>query len=113
MRAFRRGQDTERALTAVTECLESLNTHCMRGVATGLDAMTRALSRHDVKIGSGSLTRSGGGNVIDAILKFGAEFEADLLVVGCYGHSRLRETVFGGATTRILSTMTLPVLMAH
>lgn len=83
-----------------------------RGEAS-LDAMTRALSRHDVKAGSGSLTRSGGGNVIDAILKFGAEFEADLLVVGCYGHSRLRETVFGGATTRILSTMTLPVLMAH
>jgi nucleotide-binding universal stress UspA family protein len=36
-----------------------------------------------------------------------------MLVLGCYGHSRLRETVFGGATTRILRDMTLPVLMAH
>ena len=38
---------------------------------------------------------------------------ADLLTLGCYGHSRLRETVFGGTTTRILREMKLPVLMAH
>ena len=36
-----------------------------------------------------------------------------MLALGCYGHSRLRETVFGGATTRILRDMKLPVLMAH
>jgi nucleotide-binding universal stress UspA family protein len=51
--------------------------------------------------------------VPEEILKAAGEFGADMLVLGCYGHSRLRETVFGGATTRILRDMTLPVLMAH
>ena len=60
-----------------------------------------------------SLSRSDGRSVSDEILKAAGEFGADLLVVGCYGHSRLRETVFGGATTRLLRDMTLPILMAH
>jgi nucleotide-binding universal stress UspA family protein len=38
---------------------------------------------------------------------------ADLLVMGCYGHSRAREWVLGGASRSVLSAMTLPVLMAH
>jgi hypothetical protein len=38
---------------------------------------------------------------------------ADLPVMGCYGHSRAREWVMGGATRTILRSMTLPVLMAH
>lgn len=38
---------------------------------------------------------------------------ADLLVMGCYGHSRAREWILGGATRTMLQSMTLPVLMAH
>ena len=38
---------------------------------------------------------------------------ADLLVMGCYGHSRAREWVLGGATRTVLQSMTLPVLMVH
>ena len=38
---------------------------------------------------------------------------ADLLVIGAYGHSRLRELVLGGATKHVLEHMTLPVLLAH
>lgn len=38
---------------------------------------------------------------------------ADLLDMGAYGHSRLREVVLGGATRVVLDAMTLPVLMAH
>jgi len=34
-------------------------------------------------------------------------------IAGCYGHSRAREWVLGGATRSILQAMTLPVLMAH
>ena len=83
-----------------------------RGDAT-LEAMSRTLSRHGIEAAAASLTRSDGRSVSDEVLKAAAEFGADLLVVGCYGHSRLRETVFGGATTRILRDMTLPVLMAH
>lgn len=40
-------------------------------------------------------------------------FDADLLVMGCYGHNRVREWILGGATRTVLETMTLPVLMVH
>lgn len=42
-----------------------------------------------------------------------ADIGADLLVLGCYGHSRMREWVLGGVSRTILHSMTLPVLMAH
>ena len=38
---------------------------------------------------------------------------ADLVVMGGYGHSRLREFVLGGATRGMLRSMTVPTLMAH
>lgn len=41
------------------------------------------------------------------------DLEADLLVMGCYGHSRAREWVLGGTSRTVLQSMTLPVLMAH
>ena len=41
------------------------------------------------------------------------DLEADLLVMGCYGHSRAREWVLGGTSRTVLRSMTLPVLMAH
>jgi len=49
----------------------------------------------------------------DALLSLVADTSADLLVMGCYGHSRAREWVLGGATRAILQSMTVPVLMAH
>lgn len=83
-----------------------------RGDAS-IRAMARALSSHGVEPVPLSVSRGEGRSVPEEILKDAGDFGADLLVVGCYGHSRLRETVFGGATTRILRDMTLPVLMAH
>lgn len=83
-----------------------------RGELT-LHAMSRALGRHGVRVVPMSVSRSGGRSVSEEVLRQAADFQADMLVLGCYGHSRLRETVFGGATTRILRDMTLPVLMAH
>ena len=49
----------------------------------------------------------------DMILSTAADLSADLLVMGAYGRSRLRELILGGATHGILRHMTLPVLMAH
>lgn len=47
------------------------------------------------------------------LLSRAADFSADLLVMGCYGHSRAREWVLGGTSRTLLASMTLPVLMAH
>lgn len=49
----------------------------------------------------------------ETLLSRAADLDADLLVMGCYGHSRWRELVLGGATRSILKSMTLPVLMSH
>lgn len=42
-----------------------------------------------------------------------ADLSCDMLVMGCYGHSRAREWLLGGASRTVLSSMTLPVFMAH
>jgi len=47
------------------------------------------------------------------ILSRAADNRADLIVMGLYGHSRLREMVLGGASRTLLSSMTAPVFMAH
>ena len=52
-------------------------------------------------------------DVGNALLSHVAGAAADLLVMGGYGHSRLREIMLGGATRTILHDMTVPVLMAH
>jgi nucleotide-binding universal stress UspA family protein len=49
----------------------------------------------------------------EAILKEAASLGCDLLVKGAYTQSRLRQMFFGGATSHILSSTTIPVLMAH
>jgi nucleotide-binding universal stress UspA family protein len=49
----------------------------------------------------------------EVLLSHAADTSADLLVLGGYGHSRLREFVLGGVTRSILETMTVPTLMAH
>ena len=52
-------------------------------------------------------------DVADALLSRVSDLGADLLVMGGYGHSRLRELVLGGVTRQLLAKMTVPVLMAH
>ena len=47
------------------------------------------------------------------LLSYAADSDSDLMVMGGYGHSRLREFVLGGTTRNILSSMTVPVLMSH
>lgn len=49
----------------------------------------------------------------EALLSRAADLQADLLVMGCYGHGRAREWALGGVTRTVLRTMTLPVLMVH
>ncbi len=52
-------------------------------------------------------------DVPNAILSYAADIGADFMVMGGYGHSRLREFILGGATRGILGSMTVPVLMSH
>ena len=49
----------------------------------------------------------------DALLNYADDIGADLIVAGGYGHSRMRELVFGGVTRTLLATMTVPVFLSH
>lgn len=70
------------------------------------------LARHGLKVEVKRIVSTDTG-VADTLLSHAADTAADLMVMGGYGHSRLREFVLGGATRGILSSMTLPVLMSH
>ena len=70
------------------------------------------LARHGVKA-QVETTASGGIGAGNVLLSRASDLETDLLVMGAYGHSRVRELLLGGATRTILESMTIPVLMAH
>ena len=70
------------------------------------------LARHGVAC-EAEVATSRHGNVGDALISHCERAQADLLVMGCYGHSRLREVILGGATRDVLANMTIPVLMSH
>ena len=52
-------------------------------------------------------------NIGNALLSRAADFGSDLIVMGCYGHSRFREVIMGGVSRTLLESMTVPVLMSH
>jgi nucleotide-binding universal stress UspA family protein len=52
-------------------------------------------------------------DVANTLLSHAADSSADFIVMGGYGHSRLREFVLGGVTRGIIESMTAPVLMSH
>jgi nucleotide-binding universal stress UspA family protein len=49
----------------------------------------------------------------ELLLSQAADFGADLIVMGAYGHARFQELVLGGVTRTMLQAMTVPVLMSH
>ena len=81
------------------------------GEITGTN-MKRHLARHGITV---EIKRIAADNVDvqGAILAHAKDSRADLLVMGGYGHSRLREFILGGVTRGILKSMPVPVLMSH
>jgi nucleotide-binding universal stress UspA family protein len=71
------------------------------------------LGRHGIAATVTRQATSGDVDIASALLSLANDRLADLLVMGCYGHSRFRELVMGGVSREILDSMTLPVLMAH
>ncbi len=70
------------------------------------------LARHGVKTEIDVLSRSMP-RVSDVLLRHVTDMDADMVVMGAYGHSRFREAIFGGATRYMLEQATVPVFMAH
>ncbi len=91
-----------------------------------LDEVRRHLKRHGIDA-HGALLHGGDASiaerlrrgwipdvpVAEALLSHAADLDADLLVMGAWGHARAWELVLGGVTRTMLQSMTLPVLMSH
>jgi nucleotide-binding universal stress UspA family protein len=74
--------------------------------------IARHLAHHDLNVDLKRVV-TGGTDVANTILSYAADVSADFVVMGGYGHSRLREFILGGATRGVLSSMTIPTLMSH
>ncbi|MBX7228139.1 MAG: universal stress protein [Burkholderiaceae bacterium] len=77
-----------------------------------LGALSVFLKAHGIS----AILHQGGSDSVHAgehLLSLAADVQADLLVMGCYGHTRARQWVFGGVSHSVLRAMTVPVLMVH
>ena len=81
------------------------------GEEPGAD-MALLLARHGLPVSVVTVAETEQ-SVANDILDKAAEVEADLIVMGAYGHSRLRENILGGTTREILETSDLPLFLAH
>ena len=82
------------------------------GRVSGAD-IAASLARHGVKAEVFVNERASDASAGELLLSRAADLEADLVVMGGYGHARWEELVLGGVTQTFLSSMTVPVLMTH
>jgi nucleotide-binding universal stress UspA family protein len=114
--------DTREAARALSDALPLLNEASkvtvlsvgerQKDPSISADDAARFLAAHNI---SAELrhTPGKGVDVGAVVLNEASDLGADLIVMGAYGHSRLRETILGGVTHTILKEMTVPVLMSH
>lgn len=69
------------------------------------------LARHGIKVEV--LPSQAGRDVGGALLSLATGLDADLIVMGGYGHSRFRQMLLGGVTRSVMAGMTIPVMMSH
>lgn len=74
--------------------------------------IVRHLQRHGVDV-QAQIINSAGLDIGNALIDHLVDSGSDLLVMGAWGHSRLREWVLGGTTRLLLNDMTVPVVMSH
>jgi nucleotide-binding universal stress UspA family protein len=90
----------------------TVGTDASAAAETSAADLSRHLDRHGIKA---AVKRIDPGNlkVSAAILNHAAASGAGMLVMGGYGHSRLREFILGGTTRGVLAAMNVPTLMSH
>ncbi|MEM7724391.1 MAG: universal stress protein [Pseudomonadota bacterium] len=111
MAAIRRAMPLLIAADEVNICIVNPDRHAPDAADPGAE-LSKMLTRHGAKVEVSilpqTLTR-----VSEVIARHVADQNADLLVMGAYGHSRFREAILGGATRNMLEHCSIPVFMAH
>jgi nucleotide-binding universal stress UspA family protein len=94
---------------------QSVRLFAVNGVETGAlgpdDGLPAALERHGVRVETVAAETSR--PVGEELLAELAESRSDLLIMGCYGRSRITEVILGGVTRHILGHIQIPVFLAH
>jgi nucleotide-binding universal stress UspA family protein len=118
--AWNAGREATRALTdAIPMLREAQEVHVIafnpagaeHGEVPGAD-IGLYLARHGIKVNVSQQTADDV-DVGNQLLSRAADLDIDLIVMGAYGHSRMKELILGGVTRTILESMTVPVLMSH
>jgi nucleotide-binding universal stress UspA family protein len=114
-------KDTREARRAVVDALPFLHEAervtvleiCEKDLgAVGLNDVIKYLASHRIRAEGRTETRTSGSGA-DKLISFAQDQDADLLVTGAYGHSRLNEWIFGGVTLDLLESSPLCCLMSH
>nr|NLR89412.1 universal stress protein [Rhizobium sp. P28RR-XV] len=83
----------------------------LQGEEPGAD-IAAYLARHGIKV-SVDVIASGTRAISDVLQQHATDIGAQLIIMGCYGHSRLRERIFGGVSRAMVQNVSLPVLMGR
>ena len=117
--AWKPGRESARAVFNAIPILKTANSvHILQIAERRREAiapaigLASALVRHGIKAELQS-SQAVDHSICSELLSRLADLSADLLVMGAYGHTRLREYVFGGATRDITHSMTVPTLFSH
>jgi len=116
--AWNASTETSRTLTAGAALLqgsEEVRVLTVRGATvSGPDGeqLTQHLKASGITAEAKMIERGGHG-IGEAILQEAEQFQADLIIKGAYTQSRLRQLVFGGATSELINQASQPMLMSH
>lgn len=115
--AWKPTRESARAVTAALPILQQARKVTVASFDEGEEAAAEAgilgyLRQHGVQATFKRAVASKA-EVGEQLLSLAADEQADLLVMGCYGHGRAREWVLGGASRTVIASMTIPVLMSH
>lgn len=111
MTAIRRALPMLQAATEVDICIVAPERHSSESSDPGAE-LSKMLTRHGVAVTVSILAQTLP-RVSEVIARHVADIDADMLVMGAYGHSRFREAILGGATRNMLEHAKMPVFMAH
>jgi len=111
--AWKRSREAARALAAALPLLRAAQRVHVAAWGENPRDIEQLLHRHGIDPTFHAEPAVNGDTAGALILSRAADLGADLLVMGCYGHSRMRELVLGGASRTVMDSMTLPVLMVH
>lgn len=111
MTAVRRALPVLKAAESVEIAIVDPSPHSPEGADPG-GALCQMLTRHGVKASIAVLAKTLP-TVSEVLNRRATETGADMIVMGAYSHSRLREAILGGATRHMLERATLPTLMAR